>query len=179
MVTECPAALELEVGELCWALVSGDGEQGMRVRSCMSCGISAGFGWQTPSCISGVSEDVEPGLGCGDRGRWGLQGHLRPGSDCHSQGSLCQCGTAALQLLTPESNDDSKGSVLHNLEEILADLKRPIVPCRAGTGVAVLLPALLSVHGWDARILLCLSFPASKGGGREHPSAWQGLANTS
>lgn len=36
MVTECPAALELEVGELCWALVSrrwgwGAGDEGEKL----------------------------------------------------------------------------------------------------------------------------------------------------
>lgn len=93
-------------------------------------------------------EDLEAGLGCGDRGRWELQGHLRAGSDCHSQGSLSQCGRAALQLLTLESNDDSQGSVLHNLEEILADLKGLIVPCRAGTRSGSAAAASPAGHAW-------------------------------
>lgn len=54
---------------------------------------------------------------------------------------------AALQLLALESDDDSEGSVLHNLEEILVDLKKLIVPCRAGTrsGSAAASPA---AHAW-------------------------------
>lgn len=40
-------------------------------------------------------------------------------------------------------------------------------------------PALLSVHGWDAHILPCLSFPSLKAGWREHFPAWQAPAGIS
>lgn len=43
----------------------------------------------------------------------------------------------------------------------------------------MLLPALLSVHGWDAYIVPCLSFPALKAAWREHFPAWQGPADIS
>lgn len=46
-------------------------------------------------------------------------------------------------------------------------------------GVEVLLPALLSVHGWDAHILPCLSFSALKAGWREYFPPWQGPADVS
>lgn len=77
---------------------------------------------------------------------------------------------APFQLFSLESNDDSEGSVLHSLGGILVDLRGLVVPCR------VFQCQELSVHGWDACILPCLSFPASKAGWGDRFPAQQGSA---
>lgn len=98
----------------------------------MSCGISEGFGWQAPSCIPAI-----PALGlCGTYSRAGLWWQREVGAagtpEARPQpGQLLSVWSGSVAAVN--SNDDSKASVLHNLEEILVDLKKLIVPRRART----------------------------------------------